>query len=114
MTFAPLKADRCLLWISLREDTTVSERYAALRAALKPCRLHPLDTTAGAELVIVEEAAFDAQADAIRAALGPGDMLHKIAGAGGRLVVTVIALPDVLADRLPTRPPERRPAWLRE
>ena len=113
MTFAPIKADRCLLWISLREDATVTERYAALREVLKGCRLHPLDTTAGAELVIVEEAAFDAQIAAVRAALGEGDMLHKISASGDRLTVSVTAAPDVLADRLPNRPPERRPPWLR-
>lgn len=113
MTFPPLKADRCLLWISLQEDDTVQTRYAALRAVLKHCRLHPLDTTAGAELVIVEAAAFDAHITQIRAALGEGDMIHKISARGDRLAVTVTAQPGVMADRLPNRPPERRPPWLR-
>jgi hypothetical protein len=114
MTFPPIKADRCLLWISLRPDETVRKRYAALRAVLKACRLHPLDTTASAELVIVEEAAFDARRAEVLAALGEGDQLHKIGKADDRLVVHVIAPPDVLADDLPNRPPSRRPPWLQD
>lgn len=113
MTFAPIKADRCLLWISLHEDEGMQARYAALREVLRGCRLHPLDTTAGGELVIVEAAAFEAQLPAVRAALGAGDMLHRISSSNGRLLVDVIAPPDVQADRLPQRPPERRPPWLR-
>lgn len=113
MTFAPLKPDRCLLWISLQDDATVQARYQALRDVLKGCRLHPLDTTAGAELVIVEEAAFDAQLPQVRAALGDGDMIHKISAHGERLSVTVAAPPTVQADPPLNRPPERRPPWLR-
>ena len=112
MTFPPIKADRCLLWISLRPDATVRDRYAALRAVLKDCRLHPLDTTASAELVIVEEAAFDAHRAEVLAVLGAGDVLHKIGKTGDRLVVNVIAPPDVMADPLPNRPASRRPPWL--
>ena len=112
MTFPPIKADRCLLWISLRPDETVRERYTALRAVLKDCRLHPLDTTASAELVIVEEAAFDAHRAEVLTALGAGDVLHKISTVGDRLVVNVVAPPDVMADPLPNRPSSRRPPWL--
>ncbi len=112
MHFPPIRPDRCLLWITLRQDETVRERYAVLRAVLRECRLHPLDTTAGAELVIVEEAALEARLEAVRAALGAGDMIHRIASRDGRLLVSVIASPEVDADPLPTRPPERRPPWL--
>lgn len=114
MTFPPIKADRCLLWISLRADDTVRERYAALRAELKACRLHPLDTTASAELVIVEEAAFEAHRAEVLAALGEGDVLHKISKVGDRLYVNVVAPPQVMADPLPNRPPSRRPPWLQD
>lgn len=113
MTFAPIKADRCLLWISLRPDETVHARYTALRAVLKQCRLHPLDTTADAELVIVEEAALREHLAEVQAALGEGDMLHKITKAGERLYVNVIAAPGVMADNLSNRPPGRKPVWLR-
>ncbi len=114
MTFPPIKPDRCLLWISLHEDEGVKARYAALREVLRGCRLHPLDTTAGGELVIVDAAAFEARLAEVQAALGAGDMLHRISSTGsGRLTVDVIAPPDVQADRLPNRPPERRPPWLR-
>ena len=111
MTFPPIKADRCLLWISLRPDETVQERYATLRAVLKNCRLHPMDTTASAELVIVEEAAFDAHRAEVLAALGENDVLHKIGKRGDRLVVDVIAPPEIMADDLARRPPSRRPPW---
>lgn len=113
MHFPPIRTGRCLLWITLHPDETVRARDAALRAVLRECRLHPLDTTAGAELVIVEEAALEAHLDAVRAALGAGDMIHRITGRGDRLLVSVIAAPDVEADPLPARPPERRPPWLR-
>lgn len=113
LTFPPIKADRCLLWITLVPDETARERYAALRAVLKMCRLHPLDTTAASEIVIVEAAAFNARADEVRAALGPGDMLHQVTKVGDRLYVQVIAPADVMADPIPNRPPARRPPWLR-
>ncbi len=104
MTFPPIKPDRCLVWISLRPDDTVQARYAALRAVLKTCRLHPLDTTATAELVIVEEAAFETRRADILAVLGEGDVLHKIGKAGERLIVDVLA---------PAGAADRRPPWLR-
>ena len=113
MRFPPIKAGRALLWITLHPDDTVSTRYAALRAVLKLCRLHPVDTTSAAELVIVEEAAFRAHLDDVRAALGAGDMLHLVSVAGERLAVDVIAAPDVESDPVPNRPPDRRPIWLR-
>ncbi len=103
MRFPPIKAGRALLWITLYPDETVSTRYAALRAVLKLCRLHPVDTTPTAEIVIVEEEAFRAHLDDVRAALGPEDRLHLVSTAGGRLVVDVIALADLV----------RRPVWLR-
>jgi hypothetical protein len=114
MRFPPIKPGRGLLWITLRSDETVTRRYAALRAVLRPCRLHPVDTTSAAEIVIVEEAAFRVRLDDVRAALGEGDMLHLITTAGERLMVEVIAAPDVLADSPLNRPAERRPAWLRD
>ncbi|MFC1960456.1 hypothetical protein ACFLYO_07075 [Chloroflexota bacterium] len=76
--------------------------------------MHPLDTTASAELVIVEKAALDEHLAAVRAILGPEDMLHKITTIGDRLYVNVIAPPGVQADPLANRPTERRPPWLRE
>lgn len=100
------------MWITLHPDDAARERYAALRAVLKNCRLHPVDTTGSSELVIVEEAALREHLGALRAALGAGDMLHLIACGGARLSVEVIAPPDVDADSLPERPPERRPPWL--
>ena len=111
MIFPPINADRCLLWITLARDETAVERYAALRAALKSCRLHPLDTTPSAELVIVKATALDAHLDMVRAALGPDDMLHRIDQRGGRLQVTVIAAPSIMDDPLTGRPPGRRPPW---
>lgn len=112
MRFPPIKADRALLWITLRPDDTVIERYAALRAVLKACRAHPLDTTAASEVLIVDAEALRAHLPAIRDTLGAGDMLHLIAAVGDRLAVEVIAPPDVEADQLPHRPPERRPPWM--
>jgi hypothetical protein len=112
MTFPPIKADRCLLWITLHPDADVKTRYAALRAVLKQCHLHPLDTTPTAEVVIVEEAALDAHLAEVRAVLGEHDMLHKITKRGDRLYVNVIASPGVMADDLARRPADRRPAWL--
>jgi hypothetical protein len=114
MRFPPIKPDRCLLWITLRSDETVTSRYAALRTVLKLCRLHPVDTTPTAEIVIVEEAAFRARLDHVRAVLGAGDMLHLVTTAGERLVVEVIEPPDVLDDAPWSRPPEKRPVWLRD
>jgi len=91
--FPPLKPDRCLLWIALHPDSGVTGRFAALEAVLKGCRLHPLDMTACAEIVIVEEAALRAQLQAVRAALGPADRLHLVSAQGGRLNVEAIAAP---------------------
>ncbi len=113
MNFPPIKSDRCLLWITLRPDETVRARYEVLRAVLKQCRLHPLDTTAVSEIVIVEEAAFRARLDDVRATLDDGDMLHMVSRTGDRLQVTAIVPPEVSSDPLPARPPERRPPWLR-
>lgn len=112
MTFPPIKPDRCLLWITLHPDDNVATRYAALKAALKPCRLHPLDTTASAELVIVEAEALNTHMAAVRDALGPADMIHRITGSGGRLQVSVIAPAGVTVEAMPVRPPEQRPPWL--
>ncbi|GAB4574857.1 MAG: hypothetical protein Kow0077_23490 [Anaerolineae bacterium] len=113
MIFPPLKPDRCLVWISLVPDETVVTRYAALREVLRACRLHPLDTTPGGEVVIVDQAAFDAQVDAVRAVLGPGDLLHRISARGDRLAVDVVAGAEAEGDRLPERPAVRRPPWQR-
>lgn len=102
MRFPPIKPDRALLWITLAPDASAAERSAALRTVLKQCRLHPLDTTPSAELVIVEEAAFRAHQDAICATLGPADRLHLIARAGDRLAVEVFTAPP----EPPVRPAE--------
>ncbi len=106
MRFPPLKAGRCLLCITLAPDDDAPLRYAALRAVLKACRLHPLDVTPAAALVIVEEDALHAHLDEVRAALGAGDTLHLIAAAGDRLTVEVVRSAD--AQPLP------RPWWLNE
>jgi hypothetical protein len=111
MTFPPIKPDRCLLWITLHPDDTARTRYAALLDALRPCRLHPLDTTASAELVIVEESALKEHLDTVRAALGENDMIHRISKTGDRLYVNVIARGVIMADSLSGRPAERRPPW---
>ncbi len=103
MTYPPIRPDRCLLWITLRPDATAKARYQALQAVLKQCRLHPMDTTACSQVVVVEEAALQAHLDAARATLGEGDMLHRVR----------IAPPEVMADSLVRRPPERLPPWLR-
>ncbi len=113
MTYPPIRPDRCLLWITLRPDATAKARYQALQAVLKQCRLHPMDTTACSQVVVVEEAALQAHLDAARATLGEGDMLHRVRIMQGRLQVTVIAPPEVMADSLVRRPPERLPPWLR-
>ncbi len=90
MNFPLLKPDRCLLWITLHPDAAAPERRAALDAALRLCHRHPLDTTASAELVIVQTEAFQMHSETVRAALGPGDTIHQIAVRdGGRLAVTV-------------------------
>lgn len=113
MRFPPIKNDRALLWITLVADDTAAERATALRAVLKQCRLHPLDTTGSAELVIVDPALVREQIAAVCAALGDGDMLHLITRMGDRLSVEVIARPAVDEDELPARPAPRRPPWLR-
>ncbi len=114
MRFPPIKSDRALLWITLVADDTVMERAAALRAALKPCRLHPLDTTGSAELAVVDPVLIREHSAAVRATLGDGDMLHLITRVGERLTVEVIAQPSVDDDRIPNRPALRRPPWLRD
>jgi len=106
MRFPPLKADRCLLLITLAPDSAAPTRHAALRAVLKACHLHPLDTTPCAELVIVEEKALRAHLDSLRAALGAGDVLHVIVAAGDRLNVETV--------RGPAPQPLTRPPWLAE
>jgi hypothetical protein len=114
MRFPPIKPGRGVLWITLRPDEAVTRRYTALRAVLKSCRLHPVDTTSAAEIVIVEEVAFRSRLGDVLAVLGEGDMLHLVTTAGERLVVDVIAAPDVAADAPLSRPAERRPVWLRD
>ena len=111
MRYPPLKADRALLWITLHPDEHVGERYAALRALLKTCRIHPLDTTASAELVIVEEAAFRAHVEEIRRTLGEQDMLHLVTQRDGRLVVETVEAGERPAP-VPQRPRSQRPPWL--
>jgi len=107
MRFPPIKADRALLCIMLAPDATAADRYRALHDILRACRLHPLDTTTSAVLVIVEEAAFRARLDAVRAALGPDDALHLIAAEGGRLAVEAITATPADGER-----PSPRPPWL--
>lgn len=114
MRFPPIKSDRALLWITLVANDTVAERATALRTVLKQCRLHPLDTTGSAELVIVDPVLIREQIMAVRAVLGDGDMLHLIVRVGDRLTVEVIAPPGVDEDVLPVRPTVRRPPWLRD
>jgi hypothetical protein len=113
MRFPPIKPGRCVLWMALRADETVQARYEALRAVLKQCHLHPLDSTPAAEAVIVEEAAFRAHLDEARAALGAGDLLHLISAAGDRLSVEVIGGADAASETPTQRAPERRPPWQR-
>ncbi len=110
MLFPPLKADRALLWITLQSDAGAPERYAALRAILKACRLHPLDSTPTAALVIVDEAAFRQRLDAARAVLGPYDALHLVTQAGGRL--SVLAIGAVTASGSALQESASRPPWL--
>jgi len=105
MQFPPIKPDRALLWIALHPDGGVRARYQALRAVLKLCHLHPLDTTPCAELVIVEEAAFRQRIEEARAALGPRDTLHLIARTGDRLAVQTVLSPSAPG-------PSSRPPWL--
>ena len=112
MHYPPIKADRALLWITLHPDAGVGERYAALRALLKMCHLHPLDTTASAELVIVEEAAFRAKLEDVRRTLGEQDVLHLVTQQGARLAVETVEASDSPAS-VPQRPPAQRPPWLR-
>ncbi len=111
--FPPIKADRCLLWIALNPDGGVRERFAALEAILKTCRLHPLTMTPAAEVVIVEEAALRRQIEAVRAALGSGDRLLLIGAQGERLHVEQIAPPDEDAPPVYPIPVEQRPPWRR-
>jgi len=113
ISFPPIKADRCLLWIALNPDGGVRERFAALEAILKTCRLHPLTMTPAAEAVIVDEAALRHQIEAVRAVLGPGDRLFLIGAQGERLRVEQIAPPG--EDVLPGQPlpVEQRPPWRR-
>ncbi len=111
MRYPPIKADRALLWITLHPDEHVGERYAVLRALLKQCRLHPLDTTATAELVIVEETTFRAHIEEVRRALGERDMLHLVTKQGERLVVETVEADENPAP-IPQRPSAQRPPWL--
>lgn len=103
MRFPPLKPGRCLLWIALAPDPAAATRYAALRAVLKTCRLHPLDAMAWAEVVIVEEEALRARLDEVRALLGAGDSLHLVTANGDRL--SVESLRGGRGDGPPVRPP---------
>lgn len=106
MMFPPLKPGRAILWITLHPDETAADRAAALRTVLKECRLHPLDTTPAAAVVIVEEAAFQARIAAVRAALGGGDVLHLITGQpGDRLRLESITAPEASTGGLAARPP---------
>lgn len=111
--FPPIKADRCLLWIALNPDGGVRERFAALEAILKTCRLHPLTMMPAAEVVIVDEAALRGQIEAVRAALETGDRLLLIGAQGERLRVEQIAPPG--EDMIPGQPipVEQRPPWRR-
>ena len=102
MRFPPIKPGRCLLWIALAPDPDAAVRYAALRAVLKTCRLHPLDATAWAEVVIVEEEALRARLDEVRALLGAGDSLHLATASGDRLSVESLRGGDKGS---PARPP---------
>ena len=107
MRFPPIKADRALLWITLHADGAAADRYRALHEVLRACRLHPLDTTAASALVIVEEAAFRAHLDEVRAVLGSEDALHLIAAEGARLSVEAITHDDT-----DDQPASQRPPWL--
>lgn len=111
MGFAPIRADRCILILTLHADDAAAARYAALRDVLKQCRLHPLDTTPVSQLVIVEAAAFTAQLDAVRALLGPQDMIHMISIVKERLMTRLIA-PAALQQESYPRDAARRPPWL--
>ena len=102
MRYPPIKPGRCLLWIALAPDSGATTRYATLRAVLKTCRLHPLDATAWAEVVIVEEEALRARLDDVRALLGAGDVLHLVTAVGERLSVESLRGEG---DDLPARPP---------
>lgn len=113
MNFPPIKPDRALLMIALEPDPQAVERWQQLQPILKQCRLHPLDTSPGAQIVIVEAEALRAQLSAVQAVLGPNDMLHLITAHAGRLSIQAITGPEAAADRLPDRPPARRPVWLR-
>ncbi len=102
MRFPPIKPGRCLLWIALTPDAGAGARYAALRAVLKTCRLHPLDATACAEVVIVEEASLRARLGDVQALLGAGDTLHLVTVSGERLSVEALHGPG---RDMPARPP---------
>lgn len=101
MRFPSIKPGRCLLWITLAPDPNTAARYTALRTVLKTCRLHPLDATAWAEVVIVEEEALRARLDDVRALLGTGDVLHLVTASGNRLSVESLRG----GDEPPARPP---------
>ncbi len=111
MRYPPIKTDRALLWVMLHPDERAGERYAALHAVLKACRLHPLDTTASAELVIVEEVAFRAHIEKVRLVLGEQDVLHLVTLQGGRLTVETIEATGTLS-AASQRPSAQRPPWL--
>ncbi len=102
MRFPPIKPGRCLLWIALAPGPDAAARYVALRAVLKACRLHPLDATAWAEVVIVEEEVLRARLGDVRALLDAGDVLHLVTASGDRLSVESLRGGG---DKLPARPP---------
>jgi hypothetical protein len=91
-------------------DPGASERRAALHAVLKTCHLHPLDTTPGAEVVIVQAEAFRAQILPSNPRWGRGDLLHLVSAQGERLVIDVIAaakpptISPPVAHRIANRP----------
>lgn len=114
MIFPPIKPDRAVLWISLQDDEGAKTRFSRLREVLKGCRLHPLDTTGSAVIVIVGTDAFAAQRAIIEDLLGPGDLLHLITNAYGRLSVEVIAGSEAAEDAIEHRPGVRLPDWIHE
>ena len=109
LTFPPIKADRCVLWITLHADEDARERFAALEAVLKTATPAPArhDRQRGA---CDRDAAALPRLDAVRAALGPGDRLHLISAQGDRLNVEVIAAPTSRFRQI-SLPMTGRAAW---
>ena len=114
MIFPPIKPDRALLWLTLQYDEGADSRFSLIKNALKQCRLHPLDTTAGSAILIVGTEAFNAHRTTIHNLLGPGDLIHFITVNNGRLSVEVIAGSDANLDTIEKRPEIRRPEWMHE